>query len=313
MIQSVEQLLARATRAFGGGYSPEILRRYRAVVGPIRSQDAMVKSAYDKLQDGVKPTPQELAALEQAIRAFRPSVLVDQGSVSNLPDEAVINFPEWPDFVEKIKEHLNTIGRVDFQQQNGRLEQDAIGTGFLIAPQILLTNCHVLDILSMGHRVLERGQGVVHFKQDQTSPDEDPVPISGVLNFDAQLDVAALKMDPLPEDGRQPVEFDSVVPPVGEPVVTIGYPFPDNERNPLFVDAAFGDGRLGVKRAAPGETLGLEDTLVYHDCSTLGGNSGSPLLSMATGRLVGLHRKGGFANRNEAVLWSSLREFVDHL
>src|SRR5216683_1803685 len=98
MIQSEEQLLARAKRAFGGSFRPEILNRYRAVVGPIRSQDALVKSAYDKLQNGEKPTPQELAALEQAIRAFRPSVLVRRGVVSDLPEEAVTAFPPWSDF-----------------------------------------------------------------------------------------------------------------------------------------------------------------------------------------------------------------------
>ncbi len=313
MIQPEADLLARAKRAFGGPFRPEILKRYRAVVGPIRSQDALVESAYGKLQNGEKPTPLELAALEQAIRAFRPSVLVRRGVVSDLPEEAVTAFPAWPGFVEMIKVHLDTIGRIDFERKHGCLQQDAVGTGFLIEPHILLTNCHVLDVLSMGHRELERGQAVVHFKQDQTVPDEDPVPISGVVCYDQELDAAALRIDAIAQDGRRPVEFDSVPPSVGEAVVAIGYPFPDSERNPLFVDVAFDDRRFGVKRAAPGETLGSEGALLYHDCTTLGGSSGSPLLSMATGRLVGLHRKGSFANRNEAIQWSSLQAFVDQL
>lgn len=312
VIQSGANLLARANRAFGGRFRPEILQRYRAVVGPVRSQDASVESAYDKLHNGETPTPRELAALEQAIRAFRPSLLVRQGVVSDLPDE-VTAFPTWKAFGEVIKDHLNTIGRIDFERHSDSIQQDAVGTGFLIEHDLLMTNCHVLDFLSMGHRVLEKGQAVIYFKQDQTIPDEDPVPILSVVGYDASLDAAVLRIDAIPADGRRPVEFDSTPPSVGEPVVAIGYPFPDNERNPLFVDVAFSDGRFGVKHAAPGETLGAEDALVYHDCSTLGGNSGSPLLSMATGRLVGLHRKGGFANRNEAIQWSALREFVDQL
>jgi S1-C subfamily serine protease len=306
-------LLERAKRAFGGSVHSAVLARYRAVVGPVRSEDALVRNAFDKLQDGERPTPRELAALEQAIRAFRPSVIVREGMLGPLPEEAEQAFPTWAEFVEKVRKHINTIGRIDFERKTSLLEQDSVGTGFLVRPRVLLTNCHVLDALSMSNRVLERGQAVIHFKQDQTVPDEAPVPIVGVVGYDHNLDIAALEIDNPPADGRQPFEFEFATPSVGEGVVAIGYPFPDGERNPLFMDVAFSDHRYGIKRAAPGETLGVEDDLIYHDCSTLGGNSGSPLVSITTGAVIGLHRKGGFVNRNEAVRWFSLREFVDHL
>ena len=41
--------------------------------------------------------------------------------------------------------------------------------------------------------------------------------------------------------------------------------------------------------------------VVLHDCSTLGGNSGSVLLDLATGEAVGLHFAGRFLEANYAV------------
>jgi V8-like Glu-specific endopeptidase len=49
---------------------------------------------------------------------------------------------------------------------------------------------------------------------------------------------------------------------------------------------------------------------VYHDCSTLGGNSGSPLFSLRTARVVGLHCEGYFMYRNEAIDGATLHAFV---
>jgi hypothetical protein len=95
----------------------------------------------------------------------------------------------------------------------------------------------------------------------------------------------------------------------GHPVVAVGYPSDDPLRNPLFISAIFDD-RFGVKRAAPGEVTGLASQSIFHDCSTLGGNSGSPILSMKSAHVVGMHRDGFFMYRNEAVNGALLNEFV---
>ena len=74
--------------------------------------------------------------------------------------------------------------------------------------------------------------------------------------------------------------------------------------------AVFGT-KFGVKRAALGEVLdGSGTPTLFHDCSTLGGNSGSPVFAVATGRVVGIHRSGFFMYRNEAVDGGSLDAFV---
>ena len=48
-----------------------------------------------------------------------------------------------------------------------------------------------------------------------------------------------------------------------------------------------------VKRLAPGKVKSIDPVSVSHDCTTLHGNSGSALLKMATGEVVGIHHGGG--------------------
>jgi phosphatidylserine/phosphatidylglycerophosphate/cardiolipin synthase-like enzyme len=69
-------------------------------------------------------------------------------------------------------------------------------------------------------------------------------------------------------------------------------------------------GRFDVKRAAPGFTTGLESGTTTHDCTTLGGNSGSVVIDLSTGRAVGLHFAGRYKENNFAVRASVLTEYI---
>ena len=64
--------------------------------------------------------------------------------------------------------------------------------------------------------------------------------------------------------------------------------------------AIFGD-VYDKKRLAPGQVTAVAADQLCHDCSTLGGNSGSVLLDFATGEAVGLHFAGRFLENNFAV------------
>jgi hypothetical protein len=62
----------------------------------------------------------------------------------------------------------------------------------------------------------------------------------------------------------------------------------------------------GYKRLQPGKLRNLVGgaNIVEHDCSTLGGNSGSCVVDMTTNKIVGLHFSGRFGEINSAVaLW----------
>jgi hypothetical protein len=67
----------------------------------------------------------------------------------------------------------------------------------------------------------------------------------------------------------------------------------------------FGD-IFGVKRLQPGEIMAFFDDegLFNHDCSTLGGNSGSCVVDLASHQVLGLHFQGYYLQYNQAVaLW----------
>jgi hypothetical protein len=297
----------RFARAFHQVSIDQVWELRRAIVGPANmppgEQAELAKQALAALKAGNAPTPKQYAALELIVRLMRPSLLSTNRVIEDLPPEAS-NLEGWDEFRTRIRPALYTVGRVD---DGGK----GIGTGFLVSPRLLVTNTHVLDVLSNGTRVLERGQASVRFKREFNAiPDERPVPVVQVVAVHETLDLSLLEVDPVALD------VDRTVLPMapadaarGDPVVVLGYPQNDSARNPLFVSSIFGN-RFGVKRAAPGEVIEVKGWGVYHDCSTLGGNSGSPVVSLKTGQVVGVHRSGDFMYRNESVLGSGLSAFV---
>jgi hypothetical protein len=79
----------------------------------------------------------------------------------------------------------------------------------------------------------------------------------------------------------------------------------DTERNSIF------NGVFDVKRVQPGQVnrVLMDGALLGHTCSTLRGNSGSPVIDLASNQVIGLHRRGsreqpGEPAMNEATaLW----------
>jgi hypothetical protein len=129
-----------------------------------------------------------------------------------------------------------------------------------------------------------------------------------VAAIHAKLDMVLLTVAKL---GRPAVEMDTAAATHAAQVAAIGFPGEDPVNNPLFLSGVFG-GDFGVKRAALGEVLdGSDAPSLFHDCSTTQGNSGSPIFTLATGKVAGIHRAGYFMYRNEAVDARSLQDFVN--
>lgn len=309
-MMDAKALLDRFQRASGGVPVALVLKRYRAIVGPQYARVPAVQDALEALRNGQVPTPTQLAALEEAIRTLRPALLFEAGQLADLSDDGRGAFPGWGALRAAVARHVYAIGRID-GPMGPTGDVPSFGTGFLVAEDVLITNRHVLWALASGTDALEKGQAYICFGQEaSTFETEGPVPIVGVIATHPSADITLLRLvKPAARVGRAPLAIDDRALGVGTAVAAVGYPFPDGERNPAFVSAAFGS-KFGVKRGSPGEVIGGEGGSIYHDCSTLGGNSGSPLLALDTASVVAVHCRGGFATRNEAVSGAVLAGFV---
>jgi S1-C subfamily serine protease len=313
-----EQLAAlrrRCERAFGGGEPAQVVPRIRAIVGsesamPPTEEGRLAAEGMQALRSGEEPTPSQFAALQLLLRLTRPAPLVHGGRPDDLPTgEHVEVFPEWPAF-QSTTTWLPLVARID--RVGAAISTIAsVGTGVLVADRVLLTNRHVLVQVSRGTELLEEGQAEVRFAwEDGTFADNPPIPVVGVAMLHSKLDLALLRLkanpaaaaDRFPEIDASPIEENAAV-------VAVGYPLEDKVRNPLFTRNMFGT-TYGVLRAAPGQCTGAFSDGFYHDCTTLGGNSGSPIVSLRTGKILGLHASGGFFWKNEAVAGPAVAAFL---
>jgi endonuclease G len=120
-------------------------------------------------------------------------------------------------------------------------------------------------------------------------------------------DMALLEIPDLPLPALQLAPLD----PADGPrlVAVVGYPAFD-PRNPTDVQNHVFHKRFDVKRLAPGYVTGRRrvqsfDNVVNagtHDASSLGGNSGSAVIDVETGHVVGIHFAGVYLDANFAVL-----------
>jgi endonuclease G len=143
--------------------------------------------------------------------------------------------------------------------------------------------------------------------EDNSFEADNPVSILGVASLHPSLDAALLRVEVRDSESFPRIDAEEL--PDDADIVVVGYPAEDTVRNPLFLNATFG-GVFEVLRASPGLLTAREPFGFTHDCSTLGGNSGSPVLSMKTGHVVGLHRSGSFLWNNEAVDGESIAAFL---
>jgi V8-like Glu-specific endopeptidase len=246
----------------------------------------------------------------------RPALLVQHGDFpADLP-------PEWAmlnDHRGQIQSSLARVGRIEVV---GHPDLDWVGTGFLVADDIVMTNRHV------AHEFARHDAGEWRFLSGRSASldlleelgttaelEFDVTAILGVHESD-DVDLALLRVGPAGggADGAlpSPVSIAATSPEntAGRTVYTVGYPAWDGRRNePEEMSRIFSD-IYNVKRLQPGFSSFTESTGVFrHDCSTLGGNSGSAVFDLHTHRVLGLHFGGRYGVGNYAVpLWTLVED-----
>jgi S1-C subfamily serine protease len=218
----------------------------------------------------------------------------------------------------RIEASIPSIGRIEIP--NDPLGRPYAGTGFLAGDGLLVTNRHVAMTFASGLGVNElrfisgheKSVGV-DLKREIGSEESEPFIVHKVVMIHPYWDMAILEVPHLKAPSGKALTLSTAHPDelVGEEqrdVVVIGYPAID-QRNGIALQMRVFRGVFNVKRLQPGKlkrrkevvSFGRTVNAITHDCSTLGGNSGSAVIDVATGHVIGLHFGGDYLLANYAV------------
>ncbi|WP_224367535.1 trypsin-like serine peptidase [Hyalangium versicolor] len=289
-----ERIQKRLERALAGRELADIFPRSKGIAGLDAGVSFIIEhaqSAVRKIRAQEQPLAEELAALELGIRLARPAIRVVNGRLGENP--ALKLTPQEHAAVEAM---LPGIALIELRSQG-------IATGWQVSRRVLATNRHVSQYL-LQHAALERGEASAGFDADGRPRRAPSIPIKKVLASHPTYDIAFLEMEgdgPL-ERGLPMARTPELHP--GAEVVVIGHPTSATDAT-YFARAIFGQEPY-VKRASPGEILSIKDMELQHDCSTLRGNSGSPVIDCRTGQIVAIHTSAAPSHWNAGVSTSAI-------
>lgn len=262
--------------------------------------------------EGVTAARPDFALETIVLRVGRPVLAV-------IRDEPRLEFRDaesdvWRQRLVSARDHLvraiRATGRIEVKNH---FTHTWVGTGWLVAEDVIATNRHVASLFA--HRqgtgfVFSLGRGgrrigaSIDFLEEIDRTESLDFRLQRILHIeDADgPDIALLQVEPV--RGRnlaEPIALASRAAARGQRVAVIGYPakdshFPDQQ----LMEDIFGD-VYDKKRLAPGEITASSAGEVEHDCTTLGGNSGSMVLDLNSGQAVALHFAGIALESNFAV------------
>lgn len=248
----------------------------------------------------------------------RPSLLIKNNNFVNIISETWSNVLE--EYRTPLKNMLPSVGRIEMKNH---YDFDWTGSGFLLEGNIVVTNRHVAEDF------LEKSGGnwdfktntdtnrkmkaYIDFREEYKVDAENENQITEIIHISETHDMALLRAKP---SGELPKALKlSTAAENDETICVVGYPYEDSRGIAGKRSAArriFG-GIFDVKRLAPGKIKGFENDLLLHDCSTLKGNSGSAVIDIETGKVVGLHfwaRKGANLAVKSEVIDAALQKYA---
>jgi glutamyl endopeptidase len=252
---------------------------------------------------------EQLTGLEAIIRLTgRPSFLVQGGYLAGLTRDS-----DWYEPLAgaepAIRRVIPSVGRVNLPERGA---PGYVGTAFLVANDLVMTNRHVAEPFARLNKqsqwtVSAPFHPTVDFVCEYLRPPLPVWSVTGVALMHPRLDLALLRIEltgDLPGESPQPIPLASASAAItpSRQLYTVGFPANDSQSNSKVVRKIFGE-IFNVKRLAPGEILagkGSDDSF-SHDCTTLGGNSGSCVVDFGTHRVLGLQFGGAYRRENRAL------------
>ncbi|NOQ45956.1 MAG: hypothetical protein GQ559_04685, partial [Desulfobulbaceae bacterium] len=283
---------------------------------PIESEKQV--ESLERMLDGRESTPGNFASAEAIILTTgRPALLIQGGKWEN-PRLQVIRDRLAP-AINHLQEAIPKVGRVELLNDP---TYAYVGTGWMIDEDVMITNRHVANTFAFrsGNRILMRTtpfgahlEVQTDFNEEYESP-EPPfeVGLAEVLFIEeegvSRPDMALIRLERV-EGLPPPIELSPLRLKRDDDIAVIGYPAKDSGRNDPFVMNRIFKNIYNVKRLSPGRVSGIREDrfILTHDCTTLGGNSGSVVLNLKDGKAAGLHFAGSYMENNFAVTSETLR------
>jgi endonuclease G len=207
-----------------------------------------------------------------------------------------------------IEHASRAVGRIELK--GGRL--DWVGTGWLVGENMIVTNRHVAEEFTRRKGdsfVFRTGMdgpvtAGVDFIQEIDNQDTSTFSLIRPLHVENEPgpDVALFEVEMTSGDRKLAIPIElAATPLVTKHVAAIGFPAYDSRIPELDLMQRIFEGVYDKKRLAPGAVTKVEEINLLHNCTTLGGNSGSVVLDLDSGRALGLHFSGSFLKTNYAV------------
>lgn len=217
---------------------------------------------------------------------------------------------------------IYSIGRIEVNNHPNYLW---VGTGWIFAKNLLVTNRHVAEtfIDNSGSRFRFRKffndfvEARVDFLAEYENPNAAEFTIVDCL-FIGQgqyEDVAILRVN-IGDPTFEPLSILNNAPlKLREDIAVVGYPAYDSQTALMEDMQRIFRGVYDYKRFAPGKITQLyaNEGVIVHDASTLGGNSGSALISLETGKVLGLHFAGKESSGNYCLDAPSLLRIINQI
>ncbi len=265
---------------------------------------------------------EDRVALESIVlRRTRP-VLAIRDHVTRLEFVDPADSEIWKARLEAARPFLDKAVRAVGRINLSGADLDWVGTGWLIADNTLVTNRHVANLF-----VARDGRGFtfnmgrngrvgadIDFLQEIDSLDALTFRLVRPLHVEdaSGPDIAFFEVEVMSGDIRlaAPIAL-AAKPRLSNNVATIGYPAYDSRiLEPELMEEIYGK-VYNKKRLAPGGVTKVEDVRLLHNCTTLGGNSGSAIVDLDTGEALGLHFSGRFLDTNYAVRADVVKRVLD--
>jgi V8-like Glu-specific endopeptidase len=261
-------------------------------------------------------TPEETIGLEAIIlMEGRPAIMIRDGRFASPPAEWRI-LEQHRTSIERI---IPSVGRIEVV---GHPRLSWVGTGFLVGENVIMTNRHVAVHFAErrrreGWKFIPEIRSRIDFREEFETEASAEYAFAEVLHVHSRVDMALVRVelqsssdDALPEP--MTAHYRSPRGLRDRKVYVIGFPAWDGRRNdPSVMQRIFAD-IYNVKRLQPGTIRNrlLLGKVFKHDCSTLGGNSGSCVVDLESGKILGLHFAGRYGKHNSAIALWKLRRSV---